>query len=132
MRIGLLVFSVLLVSGCTSGLKRPVHEVTASIDAQGIQQVKLDTRSFYFEPNRVVVKANKEVELRIHNGAFLVPHNFTLRDPDAGLDVETDLGMFGGSKTVRFTPKKPGEYPFFCDKDGHLKKGMKGTLVVMP
>ena len=132
MRMVLLALPWLLLSGCASGLNRPVHEVTARSDTDGIQRVELRTHSFYFEPNRIVVKANAPVELRIHNSALLVPHNFTLRSPEGGLDVETDLSWVGGSATVRFTPKKPGEYSFFCDKDAHQKKGMTGTLVVTP
>ena len=36
----------------------------------------------------------------------------------------------GKSKTIKFTPKEPGEYPFFCQVANHSKKGMTGTLVV--
>ena len=133
MRTALLFgFVTLLVSGCSSGLKRPVQEVTATSDAQGVQHVKLETHTFFFEPNRIVVKVNQPVEIRIHNGALLVPHNFTLKTPEGGLAVEADLRPFGGSSTVRFTPTKPGEYSFYCDKDSHMKKGMTGTLVVTP
>ena len=127
----LVLLALLLISACTSGLKRPVNEVTAKTDPQGVQRVTLETHSFYFEPNRIVVKANIPVELKVRNAAFLVPHNFTLQSKDGGLAVETDLSMFGGSHIVRFTPATPGEYRFFCDKDAHEKKGMTGTLVVV-
>jgi uncharacterized cupredoxin-like copper-binding protein len=39
--------------------------------------------------------------------------------------------MFHGKKNVRFTPTQVGEYPFFCKVDGHSKKGMTGTIVVV-
>jgi plastocyanin len=127
------VLLIALVStGCASGLKRPVQEVTAASDPQGVQRVTLDAHTFYFEPNRIVVKAGHPVEITIHNRAMMVPHNFTLKAPDGGLDVEKDVRWFGGHGVVRFTPDKPGEYQFYCDKDSHMRKGMKGTLVVQP
>lgn len=119
-----------LAAGCASGLNRPVQEVTATSDAQGVQHVRLETHSFYFAPNRIVVKAGKPVEIDIHNKATMVPHNFTLKDPAGGLDQEVDVRWFGGHGVARFTPQKPGEYLFYCDKDSHMKKGMKGTFVV--
>ncbi len=130
MRVVIAMALMLLVSGCASGLGRPVHEVTARVDARGVQHVRLVTHSFYYEPNRIVVKANVPVELTIHNASFMVPHNFTVE----GLETPTekDVSMFHGSGTLRFTPTKPGEYRFFCDKDSHMKKGMTGTLVVTP
>src|SRR5439155_26258588 len=60
----LVLLALLLISACTSGLKRPVNEVTAKTDPQGVQRVTLETHSFYFEPNRIVVKANIPVELK--------------------------------------------------------------------
>ena len=96
-----------------------------------VQHVKVVTHSFWFEPNRIVVKSGVPVELKVKNSAFFVPHNFTCNAPEAGIEVHADVGMFGGSKTVRFTPTKPGEYRFSCHVGSHgKKKGMTGTLVV--
>ncbi len=122
----------LVLAGCSSGLKRPVQEVTAQPDAQGVQRVRVVAHTYWFEPNRIVVKAGAPVELTIHNGAFLVPHNFTCNAADAGVEVSEDLGMFHGTKVARFTPTKAGEYEFFCHVGSHAKHGMKGTLVVVP
>ncbi len=132
MRRMLVATVALLLAGCASGLHRPVHEVTATPDANGVQHVRLSAHSYYFEPNRLVVKANQPVELRIHNSAFLTPHNFTLIAPQAGINVKKGLSWFGGSRTVRFIPVQDGEYPFFCGVDSHAKHGMTGTLVVTP
>ena len=123
----LLVLSVL---GCTRGVGRPVQEVTATADAHGVQHVRLDAHSFYFEPNRIVVKANQPVELSLRNRSFMVPHNFTVSSPDGALELKKGVGMFHSSTTYTFTPTKPGEYTFFCSKHGHMAKGMSGTLVV--
>lgn len=123
------ILTLALTAGCSSGLNRPVTSMDAKLDAQGVQRVEVAMHSFYFEPNRIVVHANHPVELVFKNHSWLVPHNFTIVDPDAAVD--RSLGPLGGH-VERFTPTKAGEYEFFCHKDSHAKKGMKGTLVVLP
>ena len=127
-----LLMAQLVLAGCSSGVGRPVSEVTAKADAQGVQHVKIEAHSFWFEPNRVVVKAGQPVEMTVKNTATFVPHNLTCNDADAGVLVGANVGMFRGQKVVKFTPTKPGEYEFFCHVDGHAKKGMKGVIVVVP
>ena len=124
--IGMAVFCL----GCSSGLKRPVEEVTAKAGSDGVQHVKITAHSYYFSPNRVVVKAGMPVELTIKNSAFGVPHNLTCFEKPAGIELSEDLGMFRGEKKVKFTATEPGEYEFYCHVDSHAKKGMKGTFVV--
>lgn len=131
MRLSLIVLLV-LAAGCASGLKRPVQEVTAKAGADGVQRVRIEAHSYYFSPNRIVVKANLPVELTVKQSALFVPHNFTCIAPNAGVDVKRGLGMLRGSKHLRFIPTTPGEYPFFCAVGSHAKKGMTGTLVVVP
>jgi len=120
-----------IVTGCTSGLKRPVEEVTAQAGTDGVQHVRIEAHSFYFSPNRVIVKAGVPVELTIKNTAFGVPHNITCFEQGAGIDLSEDVGMFRGQKHATFTPTEPGEYEFYCHVDSHGKKGMKGTIVVV-
>ena len=122
----------LLIAGCASGLKRPVEEVTAQAGADGVQHVRIVAHTYYFTPNRVVVKAGVPVELTIKNAAFGVPHNLTCFEKDAGIEVSENLGMFRGQRRVRFTASEPGEYGFYCHVGSHSKKGMKGTFVVVP
>jgi len=117
--------------GCSSGLRRPVQEVTARPGADGVQHVRIVAHSFWFEPNRVVVKAGVPVEITVKNAAFGVPHNLTCFDRDAGIELSENLGMFRGQKRDRFTPTKAGEYDFYCHVDSHGKKGMTGKLVVV-
>lgn len=130
-RFMMMLPSALVLVGCTSGLKRPVHEVTASVGADQVQHVTVTAHSFYFDPNRIVVKRGVPVELTVKNGAMFVPHDFSCEAAEAGVTVDLPVGMFHGSKHSRFTPTKAGEYPFHCDVDGHAKKGMTGTLVVV-
>ena len=125
------IVAAFLLCGCSSGLNKPVHEVTAAT-ADSVQKVTIVAHTYWFDPNRVVLKAGREVELTAKNGAFLVPHNITCFEKDAGIEVSADLGMFHGSKRVKFTPTQPGEYEFFCHVGSHSKHGMKGTFVVVP
>ena len=119
---------VLLLGGCASGLNRPIVTVRAKPDAQGLQRVIVHMHSFYFEPNRIEVRANHPVELEVQNKARFVPHEFMIDDPTLHVRARAWLG----SARVRFTPTKAGTYQFMCHVDGHAKKGMTGTLVVTP
>jgi uncharacterized cupredoxin-like copper-binding protein len=119
-----------VIAGCSSGLNRPVREVTANLGTDRIQHVTVTAHSFYFDPNRLVVQRDVPVDLTIRNAAFFVPHDFSCDAKEAGIEIDARIGMFHKSKHVRFTPTRAGEYPFHCDVDGHAKKGMMGTLVV--
>lgn len=121
----------LVLCGCSSGFNHPVHEVTA-VSAGSVQRVTIVAHTYWFDPNRVVLKAGEPVELTAKNGTLLTPHNLTCFDKDAGIEVSANLRFFYGRKTVRFTPVKPGEYEFFCHVGSHAKHGMKGTFVVVP
>ena len=120
------------LAGCSSGVGRPVHEVRAEPGGDGVQRVEVTAHAFYFDPNRIVLKANVPVELHVKNGGPFIPLNFSCVAPQAGIQVDEGLGMLWDGETARFTPTTPGDYPFFCKIDGHSKKGMKGTLVVVP
>jgi plastocyanin len=132
MKRSLVIGAAVICAGCSSGLTRPVEEVTAQPGSDGVQHVKIVAHSYYFSPNRVVVKADSPVELTIKNAAFGVPHNLTCFDVDAGIELSENLSMFRGQKRTRFTPTQPGEYEFYCHVGSHAKKGMKGTIVVVP
>jgi plastocyanin len=131
-RIGAIGVLAVLLAGCSSGIGRPVHEVRAVPGGDGVQHVEVTAHAFYFDPNRVVLKANVPVELRVKNGSALIPHNFSCVAPQANIQVDEGLGLLWDGETARFTPTTPGDYPFFCKVDGHSKKGMTGTLVVVP
>ena len=124
------LFACLALSSCSSGLGRPVREVTARTGADGVQHVEIIAHSYWYEPNRVVVRSGVPVEIRVHNASWISPHGFTCIAPDAGLEAHRIVGFVGRTKTFKFTPKEPGEYSFFCQVWSHSKKGMKGTLVV--
>jgi plastocyanin len=108
-------------------------KVIASIGADGVQRVEILGGSYFFYPNHLVVKVNVPVEIRIRKEGGLFPHNFVLKAPEAGMDMEVDLST--DSKTISFTPTKAGQYPFYCDKKflflkSHREKGMNGIIEV--
>lgn len=117
------------VLGCASGARRPAQSLELTPDASGVQRASIQLHSFYFEPNRVVVRAGHPVELTLHNHSLVVPHNFTISD--SSIRVSQGVGR-KRTHVVRFTPDRPGEYEFFCHVGSHAKKGMTGSLVVVP
>jgi len=129
-RIAWLAACALVIAGCAQGFKRPVREVTATEGVDHVQRVTIVTHSFYFDPSRVVVHKDTPVELTVKNGAWFVPHDFSVHAAEAGVDVDADVGILHRSKRVRFTPTRAGEYPFHCGVDHHMDKGMTGVLVV--
>jgi len=99
------------------------------------QKIEIIVDSYSYEPDRITVTEGRPVEIMLRSVTSMIPHNFTIDDPASGLDIDVDVPS-GKDVTVTFTPVKTGEFKFYCDKKGifgsHLKKGMEGTLVVLP
>lgn len=110
------------------------ERVVLTKDADRVQRAAVILDSYRYQPDHLVVQAGAAVELVLTSVTVLTPHNFVLRDLDAGLNVDQDVGA-GETVTVRFTPSKPGLYTFYCDKKllffpSHREKGMEGLLEV--
>lgn len=108
--------------------------VKAVIDKDGIQRVEVIGGDYYFKPDHIIVKVNVPVELRVKKEAGVVPHNIVIHEPDAGIDINEALGK--EPKVIKFTLKKAGKYPFYCDKRllffrSHRDRGMKGVIEVV-
>ncbi len=110
--------------------------VTLEPGPDGVQRGILTLDSYAYTPAHLIVQAGKPVELTLTSVTVIVPHNFLLKEPEAGLDVGQDVAA-GKTEKVRFTPTKPGTYLFFCDKkppipfaSTHREKGMEGKLEV--
>ncbi len=133
-RMGAMVLALFAAaSGCgTAGTKLPVSEMTARTNSAGVQVVDVDVHSYYFKPNRIVVKEGVPVDVALHFKSFFVPHTFTCNEGDAGLAFSKGTGFmsFHRTKHVTFTPTQKGEYEFFCHVGKHHQKGMQGTIVV--
>jgi plastocyanin len=106
----------------------------AVVDGDGVQKVEVLAGEYFFNPDYIVVKVNVPVELKIKKEPGIVPHDFVLKAPEAGIDVLESLSS--EPKSIRFTPSKAGKYHYYCDKKlifskSHREKGMEGTLEVV-
>lgn len=104
--------------------------------AEAVRTIPVELGDYTFVPDRITVQRGETVRLELANTDFLTPHNFSIEDTQAGLDVDVDIGA-GETTTIEITPRAPGTFTFFCDKQllffkSHREHGMEGTLVVTP
>jgi plastocyanin len=98
------------------------------------QSVTLTLGDYRFDPDNPEVQSGQPVILTLVNKDAITPHNFTLQDTAAGLDIDTSVSA-GSTTTIEFTPETPGSYTFYCSKKmlfmkSHRAHGMEGTLIV--
>jgi plastocyanin len=125
--------SALLCWGSSQSLLAEEPAVLAP-DQDGVQRATLILDSYSYAPSHLVVQAGHPVELTLTSVTTLTPHNFVLKEPGAGLQIEQEVGA-GKTAVVRFTPSQPGLFTFYCDKKllffaSHREKGMEGRLEV--
>ena len=111
------------------------EKVVATVEADGVQRVRIVGGSYFFKPGHIVVKVNVPVELIASRESGITPHNLLSQAPEAGLKVEEDLGT--EPKKIAFKPTAVGKYPIYCSKKlpfmaGHRERGMEGVLEVVP
>jgi len=126
------VFIFFLICSADSLNAQKKHFV-ATVDKDGVQKIEMRAGEYFFDPNYVVVKVNVPVEITIKKEPTIIPHNFVLKAPDAGMDVHQSLSS--DPRIIKFTPTKTGKYPFYCDKkflflESHREKGMEGIIEV--
>jgi plastocyanin len=124
-------FSAILA--CVLLITVPLAARAADADAQ---QVTVHLGDYRFQPETIEVVAGRAVELTLVNDDKITPHNFTLKEPVAGLDLSANVSG-GESITLRFTPQTAGTYPLYCNKKlpfmkSHRERGMEAKLVVKP
>jgi heme/copper-type cytochrome/quinol oxidase subunit 2 len=105
-------------------------------EPEGIQTVAVQLGAYQITPNEFTVQAGRPVRLELTNTDAITLHNFTLKDPAAGLNIDMDVPP-GATRTVELTPEVPGSYPYYCNKElpfvkSHRERGMEGTLTVLP
>lgn len=100
-----------------------------AVIVNGVQQVNMLAGSFFYKPNQVTVKVNVPVELMIKKESGMIPHNFVIESPDAGVVVKEELSS--DVKTIRFTPTAIGKIPFYCTHGTHRDRGMEGVIDVV-
>lgn len=103
-------------------------------DTDGVQRVHIVGGDYFFKPSHIVVRANKPVELLVSKEAGIVPHNFVIDAPQAGIAVDEKLS--DEPKRVRFMPTAAGSYPMYCASrlmffKSHQERGMEGVLEVV-
>jgi heme/copper-type cytochrome/quinol oxidase subunit 2 len=129
----LFTFAFLSTAYLAFGAHKESQPVVAQPSEDGVQRLDVIVDSYSFDPNHIIVTVDKPVELTLKSVTKIVPHDFTLKYPEAGLDVDQSISP-GKEVKVTFTPTKAGTYEFYCDKKGlfgsHRKKGMYGTLEV--
>ena len=125
-----------MASGVSGGIgaegQAPLSEevVVAELGADGVQRATIILDSYSYSPNHLVVQAGTPVELTLTSVTFLIPHNFIVNEPDAGLVVEEDVSA-GDTETVRFRPTQPGTFVFYFDRKlwvfpSHRDAGLEG------
>lgn len=124
------ILSIVLVIGCTVGPiiasvayeRHLAKSFTAEILARSPEKGNFWPRQLKLE-----VAPGEEVKLRIRN-VDCVMHGFAI----PGLEVDAGEISAGHSKTVAFTPEKPGKYDFYCTiwcSEHHLQ--MRGVLEIV-
>lgn len=106
----------------------------AGTGPDGVQRAQVSGGSYYFKPERIVVRVNHPVELRLRNESLITPHDFILKAPEAGVDISVTLRS--EPVVVKFTPVKTGVYTFYCGRrflffKSHRDRGMEGTVEVV-
>lgn len=111
------------------------HTVVATLGADGVQRIEMVGGSYFFDPDRLVVKVNVPVEITIRKEKGFVPHDIAMDVPDAGMKFNVELKTT--PSVIRFTPTRTGTFPFACTKKllflkSHKDHGMKGEIEVVP
>ncbi|HVS26696.1 MAG TPA: quinol oxidase [Burkholderiales bacterium] len=107
---------------------------TATVDKDGVQHVRILGGSYFFKPNRIVVKKNVPVELSVSLEPGIVPHSIVTKSPKAGIAFDESLSS--SPKIITFTATAAGEYAFYCKNKlpflpSHREKGMHGVIEVV-
>jgi plastocyanin len=98
------------------------------------REIAITMGDYHYAPDVIEMDSGETIVLHVTNTDGITPHNFTLVDQPAGLDVDTDIGA-GNSARIRLDPQQPGTYTWYCNKKlpfmkSHRDRGMQGTLVV--
>ncbi len=129
----IILFILLFLSLPAPSFSAESGPYAAQTGPDGIQRVEVTAGSYFFRPEHIVVTAGVPVELVIRNEAKVVPHDFVMDSPEAGMKFSEALSE--ELTIIRFTPARPGRYPFYCDRKllffkSHRERGMEGVIEV--
>jgi plastocyanin domain-containing protein len=107
--------------------------VRAVLGSDGIQRVEITGGSYYFAPNRIILKVGVPAELIVRKVGG-TPHKIRMRSPEAGMSFSACLHK--KPRTIKFTPTKVGVYQFWCPMHlpfmkSHRGHGMHGRIEVV-
>lgn len=130
----ILSFMVFSVAAAFADAQDKTEVYTATIDKDGVQHVHLIGGSYFFKPDRIIVKKNIPVELSVSREPGMAPHSIVAYAPEAGIVFDESLDS--NPKIITFTAKATGEYVFYCKNKlpffpSHREKGMQGIIEVM-
>jgi plastocyanin len=134
--IGLLAFVLSFVTAVGSGRAvEPSAGVPLQPSEDGVVRAEMTVDSYSYKPDHLIVPAGHSVELTLKSVTIIVPHNFVIKAPEIGVEVNQEIPA-GKTVTVRFTPTRAGKAEIYCDKKllffkSHKKKGMVATLEVI-
>jgi hypothetical protein len=125
----------LLLAPAPSSGAGPAEGFEAVPGPDGIQRVRVLAGSYFFRPRQIRVAALAPVELTVVLEPGLIPHDFVIDAPKAGITVREKLG--DEPRVIRFMPAVPGVFEFYCSKrllffESHKEKGMRGVIEVVP
>ena len=129
-----LVMVVLLLGTVWGSRTAATEQIKISTDPDGVQRIRMEVDSYSYRPDHIVVRSGIPLEITLTSVTTLTPHNFIIKEPEAGLLIEQEIGA-GKTVTVRFTPTQRGSVIFYCDKrllffKSHRDRGMEGRLEV--
>ncbi len=127
-------FAVLLVALSLTCAVAEENKFVAPLDTNGMQSAEIVATEYAFNPDYIIVKAGVPVTLTVRKEPSVVPHNFVLTAPDAGVEVFESISV--RPKVITFTFTKPGKFLFYCDKKflffkSHRERGMVGIFEVV-
>jgi plastocyanin len=85
---------------------------------------RMDAEDTRFSRARLTARAGRPVELVLVNTGA-APHDLVIDELGVSRAVPS-----GRSTVVRFTPRAPGTYLYYCSVGDHLEQGMAGRLEV--
>jgi plastocyanin domain-containing protein len=132
-RVYLPLLVLFFLVSATHGIAQKNIYKTA-VDKDGVQRANMVGGGYFFDPDHIIVKVNIPVELKVKKEAGVTPHDIFINEPEAGIVFSESLGT--DPKTIKFTPKKPGKYQFYCTKKllflkSHRDRGMEGIIEVI-
>lgn len=116
----------------TSAADPYVPHSQANEDADDVQRIEIVGGSYFFQPDRVVARAGRGLEISVRMAPGVIPHRFVLETINGKSLADVPLDQ--KAKTLRFD-LPAGKYLFHCPNrllffKSHSERGMAGVLEV--